>query len=176
MKTVNWGIIGCGDVTEKKSGPALQKIEHSNLVAVMRRQGDKAKDYADRHGVPKWYGVAADLINDPEVNAIYIATPPDSHLLYTVMAAEAGKPIYVEKPMGRNYKECEKMNKVCAKANVPLYVAYYRRALEKFLKVEELLKSNAIGEVRFVNIQHYIPIVPALKNKSDLPWRVQPEI
>lgn len=76
MKTINWGIIGCGKVTEVKSGPGFQNAENSALVAVMRRNGELAKDYAERHNVPKWYDNAEDLLNDPEVDAVYIATPP----------------------------------------------------------------------------------------------------
>src|SRR5882724_6567567 len=100
--TIRWGIIGCGDVTEVKSGPGFQKADHSELVAVMRRRGDLARDYAERHGVRRWYDDAAALINDPDVDAIYIATPPSSHKDYTLMSAAAGKPVYVEKPMALN--------------------------------------------------------------------------
>ena len=99
MQQINWGIIGCGDVTELKSGPAFNKVSNSSLVAVMRRDAAKAEDYAKRHGVPKWYSNAEALIKDPDVNAIYIATPPSSHLEYAMAAMNAGKPVYVEKPM-----------------------------------------------------------------------------
>src|SRR5688572_22835325 len=99
---IKWGIIGCGDVTEVKSGPAFNKVKHSSLVAVMRRDAAKAKDYAERHNVSKWYADANALINDPDVNAIYIATPPSSHEEYTIAAVNAGKPVYVEKPMALN--------------------------------------------------------------------------
>jgi len=132
MKTVNWGIIGCGNVTEVKSGPALQKAAGSRLVAVMRRNGELARDYAQRHGVPRWYDDADKLINDPEVNAVYIATPPSSHKEYTLKVAEAGKAVYVEKPMARNYAECREMIVACEKKRIPLFVAYYRRALQIF--------------------------------------------
>ena len=132
MKTIRWGIIGCGDVTEVKSGPALQKADHSALVAVMRRNGQLAEDFARRHGVPQWYDDAAALIHDPAVDAVYIATPPSSHKEYTLMSAAAGKPVYVEKPMARNTAECQAMIAACHKANVPLFVAYYRRALARF--------------------------------------------
>jgi predicted dehydrogenase len=124
LNKVRWGIIGCGDVTEVKSGPAFQKIENSELVAVMRRTGELAKDYAERHHVPKWYDEADQLINDPDVDAVYIATPPGSHKEYTIKAAKAGKPVYVEKPMARNLAECEEMIAACETAGVPLYVAY----------------------------------------------------
>ena len=101
MKTIRWGIIGCGDVTEVKSGPGFQKADHSALVAVMRRQGELARDYAERHGVARWYDNAAALINDSEVDAVYIATPPSSHKEYTLMTAAAGKPGRLASRAGR---------------------------------------------------------------------------
>lgn len=173
---IKWGIIGCGNVTEVKSGPAFQKIANSELVAVMRRDADLAKDYAERHGVRKWYNDAEKLINDPEVNAVYIATPPDSHCDYTIKALEAGKAVYVEKPMARNYAECERMIKVAEKSNAPLYVAYYRRALPLFKKVKSLIENGEIGNPLSVNIRFFRPPLSSdLKNKN-LPWRVLPNI
>ncbi|MFQ5649511.1 MAG: Gfo/Idh/MocA family protein [bacterium] len=177
MHRINWGIIGCGSVTEVKSGPAFNKVPGSKVVAVMRRSGDKARDYAQRHGVPKWTDNADALIDDPEVHAVYVATPPDSHCDYTIRAARAGKPVYVEKPMARTFQECERMIAACREANVPLFVAYYRRCLPNFLKVKDLVDSGAIGEVRFATIQLVYPAVweKPLRRES-LPWRVQPEI
>src|SRR5690242_2349115 len=96
---VNWGIIGCGDVCEVKSGPAFNKVDHSRLRAVMRRDNAKAMDFAKRHGVPRYYDDAAALIQDEEVNAVYVATPPSHHEVYLEMAMKAGKPVYVEKPV-----------------------------------------------------------------------------
>jgi predicted dehydrogenase len=144
---VRWCIIGCGDVTEVKSGPGFQKASGSQLVAVMRRNGKLAADYARRHGVPRWYDSAASLLADPEVDAVYIATPPDSHAQYALAAAAAGKPAYVEKPMARHGAECDSMVDAFERARLPLFVAYYRRRLPCFLKVEELLKSGAIGRL-----------------------------
>jgi predicted dehydrogenase len=123
MRTIRWGIIGCGDVTEVKSGPGFQKANNAELVSVMRRSGALARDYAQRHGVPRWYDNAGDLINDPEVDAVYIATPPSLHKIYTLLSAEAGKPVYVEKPMALNFVECQVMLLACRAARVPLFVA-----------------------------------------------------
>lgn len=93
MKTVRWGIIGCGAVTEVKSGPAFAKVPGSALVAVMRRDAGKARDYAQRHNVPRWYDDAEKLIADPDVDAVYIATPPSSHREYALKAIAADKPV-----------------------------------------------------------------------------------
>ncbi|MBI5960872.1 MAG: Gfo/Idh/MocA family oxidoreductase [Chloroflexi bacterium] len=174
MKTIRWGIIGCGDVTEVKSGPGFQKAEHSALVAVMRRNGDLAQDYAQRHGVPRWYDNAEALIHDPEVDAVYIATPPYAHLDYTRQVAQAGKPVYVEKPMARTHAECQAMIDACHAANVPLFVAYYRRALPRFVKIKELVQGGTLGEVRTVNIFLARPL--DLFPPENLPWRVVPEL
>lgn len=176
LEKVRWGIIGCGDVTEVKSGPAFQKITDSELIAVMRRTGELARDYAKRHSVPKWYDEADALINDSEVNAIYIATPPGSHKEYTIKAAQAGKPVYVEKPMARSFTEAQEMIAACNAAGVPLYVAYYRRALSPFLKVKELLDSNVIGDIKFVSTTQYQQSSSDERNPQNLPWRVQPEL
>lgn len=178
MTDVNWGMIGCGNVTEKKGGaPAINKVDHSRLVAVMSRSADKAADYAKRHQVPKWYDNADALINDPIVNAIYIATPPDAHLNYTTRALKAGKPVYIEKPMGRNFRECETMNEVSRETGVPVFVAYYRRTLPHFLKLRELINQGAIGDIRCISITLLHPPYPEEKgNHAEPRWRVFPEI
>jgi predicted dehydrogenase len=174
-KEIHWGIIGCGNVTEVKSGPALQKANGSRLIAVMRRNADLAEDYAKRHNVAKWYEDAGQLIDDPDVDAVYIATPPSSHKEYTLKVADAGKPVYVEKPMSINYTGCLEMIKACEKMRVPLYVAYYRRALPRFLKVKNLLAEGRIGKIRFVDITLCTPPFPNdLEDEEN--WRVIPEI
>ncbi|MEX0779539.1 MAG: Gfo/Idh/MocA family oxidoreductase [Balneolales bacterium] len=172
---VTWGIIGAGDVCEKKSAPAMKKIPGSNIRAIMRRNLEKAKDYAYRHQIPHWYTDAAQIINDPQINAIYIATPPESHAELAIAAARAGKPVYVEKPMARTYDECTVMVQAFEKADIPLYVAYYRRALPNFLKVKELVESGVIGEIRMVTIEMYKPLESNEALKDD-PWRLDPNI
>jgi len=172
---VKWGIIGCGDVTEVKSGPAFQNVDNSELIAVMRRNSEKAADYAKRHGVPKWYDDAEKLINDPDINAIYIATPPNSHAEYAIRSMQAGKPVYVEKPMAMNAFECNEMIEASKMTGMPLFVAYYRRALPYFVKIKELIEMPAIGEVKMINLILHWPVKPEeLEGKPG--WRVNPEI
>jgi predicted dehydrogenase len=149
--TMRWGIIGCGDVTEVKSGPAFQRVPGSELVAVMRRTAALAEDYAHRHGVPRWYTDAEDILQADDINAIYIATHPNTHAEYTCRAAEAGKAVFVEKPMAVGVDECRTMISACKNAGVPLWVAYYRRALPRFRRVRELIEAGAIGDIRAVN-------------------------
>lgn len=170
---VRWGMIGCGDVTEVKSGPALQKAAGSALAAVMRRDRAKAEDYARRHGVPRVHDRAESLIHDPEVDAVYIATPPSSHRELALGAAAARKPCLVEKPMAMTHAECLEMAEAFDRARVPLWVAYYRRALPRFLKVRDLLATGAIGRVTSVQMEVHT-VLPA--QAADIGWRVDPSI
>lgn len=119
-ETIRWGFIGCGEVTEKKSGPAFAEVEGSEIVAVMSRNADKARSYAERHNVRRWYTDAQELVSDPDVNAVYIATPPSTHATYAIMAMQAGKPVYVEKPMASNYEDCCRINRIAEKSRYPL--------------------------------------------------------
>lgn len=150
MRTIRWGIIGCGDVTEVKSGPAYQNTEGFELVAVMRRDVEKGKDYAQRHGVPKFYPDADDLISDNEVDAVYIATPPDSHKYYALKVAEARKLCCIEKPMAPSYADSLKIYEAFQEKNIPLFIAYYRRSLPRFDKIKDWLDNGFIGTVRSI--------------------------
>ena len=171
---INWGFIGCGSVAEVKSGPAFNKIEGSKVVAVMRRSGEKARDYAQRHGINKWYDNAHSIINDTDVNALYIATPPGSHAEYAIAAMKAGKPVYIEKPMAASYNECLEINRVSEETGIPCFVAYYRRTLPYFLKVKELIDS--IGKASTIQVSFAIPPYDTDYDKENLPWRVKKEI
>jgi len=173
---INWGIIGCGNVTEVKSGPAFNKVPGSSLVSVMRRDAVKAKDYALRHHVPKWYANASQLINDPEVNAIYIATPPKFHEEYTIAALRAGKAVYVEKPMATNIASCLRMQNMCNETNVKLCVAHYRRALPMFIKIKQLIDHQIIGKIRTVRLSMLQPPQSTIIANSETNWRVNPAI
>jgi 1,5-anhydro-D-fructose reductase (1,5-anhydro-D-mannitol-forming) len=155
---VRWGIIGCGDVTEVKSGPAFQKASGSALVAVMRRDRAKAEDYARRHGVERVHTAADDLIRDSGVDAVYIATPPASHAEIAIRVAAARKPCLVEKPMAASYADCTRMLAAFERAAVPLWVAYYRRALPRFLLIRDLLESGSLGRVTSVHVELRQPL------------------
>jgi len=173
LDEVRWGILGCGDVTERKSGPAFNKVPHSRLLAVMRRDAAKAEDYAQRHGVPHWFADADELINSPEINAVYIATPPGMHCELALRVAAAGKPCYVEKPMARNARECQLMVETFEKAGIPLFVAYYRRALPHFEWVRETIRNGSLGKLRELHYRFFNGIQrdPAVLSE----WRFQPE-
>lgn len=176
MKQVNWGFIGCGEVTEKKSGPAFNEVEGSRVVAVMSRNADKARSYAERHGIPKWYADPQELIDDAEVNAVYIATPPSSHATFAIMAMKAGKPVYIEKPLAASYEDCARINRISEQTGVPCFVAYYRRYLPYFRKVKDIIQSGVIGNVANVQIRFSVPPRDLDYQSDRLPWRLQPDI
>lgn len=177
MKLLKWGFIGCGEVTEKKSGPAFNEVEGSEVIAVMSRSEKKARSYAERHHISKWYTDAQELIDDPDVNAIYIATPPSSHATFAIMAMRAGKPVYVEKPLAASYDDCARINRISEQTGVPCFVAYYRRYLPYFRKVKEIIRQGGIGDIMNVQIRFSCP--PRDLDYSlggSLPWRLQPDI
>src|SRR5471032_2542610 len=171
---IRWGIIGCGDVTEVKSGPGFKKARGSQLVAVMRRNGALAADYAKRHGVPRWYDDARALVADPEVDAVYVATPPGAHLELAQLVAAAGKPCHMEKPMARHTPECDAMIAAFAQAKQKLFVAYYRRAMPRFLKMRELLDSGVLGQLTGVSYR-MATSPPANADPAKNAWRVSAE-
>jgi predicted dehydrogenase len=142
----------------------------------MRRNQERAVDFAKRHQVEYYYTDAELLINDPNVDVIYIATPPQSHAELTIQALQAGKPVYVEKPMGINYNECLRMNQAAKDNNQKLWVAYYRRSLPYFLKVKELLEHQEIGDIQVVRTVFLRPPLPADLDESTYTWRTDKEI
>jgi predicted dehydrogenase len=176
MKTVRWGIIGAGDVCEVKSGPALYKIDHSELIAVMRRDSAKAADFALRHSARRWYDDSDALLRDPEINAVYVATPPQTHADYAIRAMKAGKAVYVEKPMAMTYAECMDMIATSKTTGMTLFVAHYRRSLPYFIKVKELLNANKVGTIISVLVRQFrAPLAADLASESHT-WRVDPAI
>lgn len=172
---IRWGIIGCGDVTEVKSGPAYQKTDGFEVVAVMRRDVVKAADYAKRHGIIKYYTNADDLINDPEIDAIYIATPPNVHKFYGLKVAAAGKICCIEKPLAPNYQDSLAIYTAFATKNVPLFVAYYRRTLPRFQQVKKWLDAGCIGEVRHIR-WHLSKPSNAKDLSGEYNWRTDTDI
>ena len=176
VKKIRWGVIGCGEATEKKSGPAFLLVEGSSVVAVMRRNAQKAKEYAKRHNIPKYYTDPLELLDDDEINAVYIATPPSTHATYAIMAMKSGKPVYVEKPMAASYEDCLRINRISEQTGLPVFVAYYRRYLPYFRKVFDIINSGGVGNVINVQIRFAVPPRDLDYNRDNLPWRVQPDI
>ena len=177
MKEISWGFIGCGEVTEKKSGPAFNEVSGSHVEAVMSRTEEKARSYAERHRIKKWYTDPNELITDTDVSAIYIATPPSSHATFAIMAMRAGKPVYVEKPLAASYEDCVRINRVSEQTGIPCFVAYYRRYLPYFQRVKEIIVNGVVGKI--INVQIRFSVPPRdldYKSTDHLPWRLQPDV
>lgn len=176
MKKVRWGMIGTGSVTEVKSGPGFYKADNSELIGVYNRSIDKAKDWANRHGIEKVYKTIDEMLVDEDIDAVYIATPPNVHKEYSIRCMEAGKIPYIEKPMALDFNECLEIEKVSKEKNIPVYVAYYRRGMEKYIKIKEILDEGIIGDVRYVEYRQIMKPEESDFNRDLLPWRVRPEI
>lgn len=174
MEEVVWGLIGTGDVTEKKSGPALYKAKGSRLKGVFNRTRAKAESWVERHGHGRVYDSAEALLADPEINAIYIATPPDSHYHYAMQAIAAGKIPLIEKPMALDYNECRKILDYGKERGVPVYVNFYRRGLPKFQAVKQLLEEGAIGKTVMVSSREFRKPDQEDFDREHLPWRLRP--
>jgi len=147
------------------------------VVAVMSRSEQKTRSYAERHGIPRWYTDAQKLIDDPEVNAIYVATPPSSHATFAIMSMKAGKPVYIEKPLAASYDDCARINRISEETHIPCFVAYYRRNLPYFQRVKQIVSQGIIGEI--INVQIRFAVPPRqldYEHPENLPWRLQPDI
>lgn len=175
-KTIRWGILGAGDVCEVKSGPAFQRAEHSELVAVMRRDSAKAEDFARRHDVKRWFDSVPELLGDPEIDAIYIATPPRYHLEHTLATLAAGKNVYLEKPMAMNADECRQIIEAEAKSKNKIALAHYRRALPAFTRIGELINDGTLGTVRLAEHNFFLPESDSIIPDTGENWRVNPAI
>jgi predicted dehydrogenase len=169
-------MIGCGAVAEVKSGPGFYKAAHSELVAVTSADPAMTRSFAERHGVAKAYDTSEQLVADADVDAVYVATPPSSHKPLSLLVARAGKHVYVEKPMAMRFDECREIVDVCAQQGVRLFVAFYRRAMPRFLKIKEWIDGGAIGEVRNVRAVQHQPPAPEDLSRATLPWRLKPEV
>lgn len=175
-KIIRWGIIGVGDVCELKSGPGFYKAPQSQLVAVMRRNGEKAKDFAQRHNVASWYDDADAMLANPDIDAIYIATPPAQHKDYAIAAVAAGKNVYIEKPVTLNAAECDAIIAAEKSSGKKVSVAHYRRYVPCFMKVIELIRAGAIGEPLMVQLDMLQPAASNIITTTDDNWRVNPEL
>ena len=177
MKHISWGFIGLGEATERKSGAAFNAVTESHVEAVFSRSAHDARTYANLYGVPHWYTDAQSMIENPNVNAIYIATPPSAHAAYAIMAMRAGKPCLIEKPLASSYEDCVRINRVAEQTGVPCFVAYYRRYLPYFKTVRDILRRGVIGKVLSIQIRFAVPAneLDNDGNKDDRPWRLQPQ-
>ena len=171
---INWGLIGCGAVTEVKSGPAYNVSGKSHLVGVTSRTLASATDYASRHNVLKVFETPSAMINSSSIDAVYIATPPSSHLKLALSVAQARKPCCIEKPISINHAEAIAIAKAFSDNGIPLFIAYYRRSLPRFQAIKSWILDGKIGDVRHI---HWSLTRRPTKNdiNHSFGWRTEPQ-
>lgn len=176
MKNIKWAMIGCGAVTEKKSGPGLYKSKNSELLGVYDENISRAKDYAKRHNISKVYENVDEIMNDKNVDAVYLPVPPKYHKDYTILCLKNSKIPYVEKPLALTFEEGKEILDLSSKTKIPVYVAYYRRAMEKYLFIKEIIDSGKLGKISTIQLWQFMKVELEDKNKENLHWRLIPEI
>ena len=155
MATLRWGLIGAGDIARKRIAPALRDLPNCDLVAVCRARSELAEDFAKEFGARKWYADWREMIADPEIDAVYIATPVNLHCEQTIAAAKAGKHVLCEKPMAMTVPECDEMIEACRDGGVRLGVAYYRRFYPVVERAKQIVDSGEIGNVAIAQINAF---------------------
>ena len=145
-REVAWCLAGCGDIAEKRVVKAIQESSQGKLVGCTRRDSRRLAEFQSRHSIPKGYADYREMLSDPELEAVYVATPVWLHGSQTIEAAEHGKHVLCEKPMATNSLECRRMIDACRSNGVRLGVAYYRRFYPIVLKMKKLLNQGMIGQ------------------------------
>ena len=169
MSAIRWGLIGCGDVSRKRVAQAIIDSPGNELVAACRRDEQRLNKFADAMSIEHRYTDANDLVNNPSVDAVYIATPVREHLPQTLLAAAAGKHVLVEKPMAMNVAQCDEMVSACERADVRLGVAYYRRFYPIVQRIQALLDNHSIGTTLAVSAATATPL--AMQAGEEGSWR-----
>lgn len=172
-----WGMIGCGDVTEVKNGPGLYSAENSCLIGITNRTKAKAESWVARHGHGKVFDSVADLLADPEIDIVYVATTPDCHKEYAIACAQAGKHCYVEKPIALSYADALEIRDAFAQSGTKVFVAHYRRGMSRYKELRRLLAEGVIGKVRGLQVIRTQPQQESERGEEALrPWRVRMDV
>jgi predicted dehydrogenase len=161
MKKLGWGLIGCGDIAQRRVAPALRDLPSCELIAVNRAQSELAPAFAKQFGARRWYLDWKKLLLDEDIDAVYIATPVHLHAEQAVAAAEAGKHVLCEKPLAMNVRECDQMIDACRAHQVKLGVAYYRHFYPVVERIKAILKSGEIGTPVLAQINAFERFDPA---------------
>jgi predicted dehydrogenase len=159
MKTVRWGLIGAGDIVKRRVADALRHGRGCGLVAVSRARGDRVDAFAREVGA-RGYRDWRDLVRDPDVDAVYVATPVHLHAEQTIAAAQAGKDVLCEKPMAMDVEECDRMIAACRAGGVRLGIAYYRRFYPAVRRIREILDAGEIGDPVWTQMTAFEPFDP----------------
>jgi len=173
MEKLSWGLVGCGDISRKRVAPALRDLPNCDFTAVNRARYELAESFAREYGARKWYRTLDELLADEEIEAVYVATPVHLHCEQTVAAAEAGRHVLCEKPMGMSVQECDRMIAACRANGVKLGVAYYRRFYPVIERIKEIIASGEVGVPVFAQINAFEYFDP--EPGSDRYWFVKKE-
>ena len=148
-RPLRWGILSAARIANKFC-EGVKSLPDAELVAVAARDGQRAREFAGKWGIPKAYDSYDALVNDPDVDAVYVATTHDFHREHTLLALNAGKPVLCEKPFAINAGESEDMVQVARENKLFLMEAMWTRFFPIMAKVRELVRDGAIGEPRMV--------------------------
>jgi predicted dehydrogenase len=171
---MQWGLIGAGDIVRRRVAPALMESPSSDIVAVSRARGELAASFAADIGARRWHPRWQDLVADPDVHSVYVATPVHLHAEQTIAAAEAGKHVLCEKPMAMNVAECDRMIAACRTHGVRLGIAYYRRLYPAVLRVKAIVDAGEIGQPVFAQMNAFEYFDPAPDHPRR--WLLNPAI
>jgi len=155
--TIGWGIVSTGRHPDLKIVPAMKRAEGTRLIGVCSRDRGRAEAFAEKHGISAAYDSLADLLKNPEVHAVFIASPNSLHALHTKMAAEAGKHILVEKPMSVNVSEAWEMVRACRRSGVKLGVGFHLRHHPGHLRARQLIGEGILGTITLAQAQFCFP-------------------
>ena len=171
MEKFRWGIVGFGKFSDLRMGPALASLPGHEIVAVMNRDINKARRYAEEYKARFWYDSVEGLVNNSSIDAVYIASPNYQHCEQTCRAAQKGLHVLCEKPMAVNIEEAEKMVDTCRRHNVKLMIANLMRFHSCHQWAKGCVERGLLGDVTTVRAQleFYFPPEPAQ-------WRFIPEL
>jgi predicted dehydrogenase len=150
VEKFRWGILSTANIARKVMIPALKKTPMAEVLAVASRDGRKAKVFAEELGIPRSYGSYQALLEDPEIDAVYIPLPNHLHKEWTIRAAEAGKHILCEKPLALNAVECETMIAAANENGVVLIESFMYRYHPRILAAAEMVRSGKIGSLKTI--------------------------
>ncbi len=151
MKKIRWGILGVAKIATTKVIPAMQHASNLEVAAIASRDLKKAQSAAHQLGIPQAYGSYEDLLKDPAIDAIYNPLPNHLHVPWSIRAAEAGKHVLCEKPIGLSVAETRELIAARDRAHVKIGEAFMARTHPQWLRAAEIVRSGRIGELRVVS-------------------------
>lgn len=165
-----WGILGTAKIARESLIPGLRDSNSSKLAAIASRSKEKAKDFAEKFNVPKSYGSYEELLNDDQLEFVYIPLPNHVHTEWSIKAARAGKHVLCEKPLGTSAKEVEEAFEAAKQEGVKLMEGFMYRFHPQTRRVKSLLNQGEIGEPRFFRGAHSFSLVTQ-DREDDIRWK-----